>query len=91
MKIDIFNRIIVFNVIKKQSKTGLVRSVKGGCLLEYERGYYLLTMPDGTRIPHQIDLTIESNLSEVTTATVKLHISGIKQLNTAQADANPKP
>jgi hypothetical protein len=79
MRIEIFNRIIVFNVFKKQPKTGLSRIVKGGCLLEYEMGYYLLTMPDGTRIPHQVDLTIESNLNEVTTATVKLNISGIKK------------
>ena len=58
---------------KKSNTSGGI--VKGSCKIVRNRNYISLAMPDGTIIPHQIDLTIESNLNEVATATVKLCVS----------------
>ena len=49
--------------------------VEGSCKLIRLNNWIALSMPDGTIIPHQIDLIVESNLNEAATATVKLFVS----------------
>jgi hypothetical protein len=49
-------------------------TVSGSCKLIKSQGYICLVSPEGKLLPNQIDLTIESNLNDAATATVKLYV-----------------
>jgi hypothetical protein len=57
---------------KRMNGGGLVsNSVK---LIRRDK-HIVLAMPDGTVIPHQLDLEIKAPLNDVTTATVELFVT----------------
>ena len=54
--------------------------VKGSCKLVRHKDYIALALPDGTVIPHQIELYLEANINEVATATIKCFVTIDSQL-----------
>jgi hypothetical protein len=66
---------LIWKKEKQQRKSGIGGIVEGSCKVIRHNDFIALAMPDGTLIPHQIDLKIESNLHEAATATVKLFVS----------------
>lgn len=86
MIIDIFGYVIKFEVFKVDRKTRTFgRTVGGGsfkraCFIGHNGEFFFLLNSDGTKIPGQIDLTIESNLNALSTATMKCYVNGIIEM-----------
>ena len=68
-----------FLIWKKLKRTHTAHSregiVDGSCKLVRLNDYIGLAMPDGTIIPHQLHLDVESPLNDAATATVKVFVS----------------
>lgn len=66
---------LIWRTRPKPKHIGIGGIVSNSCKLINYNNYIALAMPDGTPIPHQTELTVQSNIGEAATATVTLFVS----------------